>query len=94
MNIALQITANLTMSVNHFYLSQWRNYAAGINFNELKWSKAGNSGLLSPGHPINKPGLLFEKIEDEAITRQIDKLLATKKQMNQPVQKQFREKRP
>ena len=28
---------------------------------------------------INKPGLLFEKIEDEEITSQIDKLLATKK---------------
>jgi methionyl-tRNA synthetase len=50
-----------------------------INFNELKWSKAGNINLLTPGHMINKPGLLFEKIEDEAITRQIDKLLATKK---------------
>ncbi|MCX6322174.1 MAG: methionine--tRNA ligase subunit beta, partial [Bacteroidia bacterium] len=35
--------------------------------------------LLITGHVINKPGLLFEKIEDEDITKQIDKLLATKK---------------
>ena len=35
--------------------------------------------FLVSGHIINKPGLLFEKIEDEEITRQIDKLLATKK---------------
>jgi hypothetical protein len=36
-----------------------------INFSELKWDKAGNADLLAPGHIINKPGLLFEKIEDE-----------------------------
>ena len=41
-----------------------------------KWRQAGSA---SPGHVINRPGLLFEKIEDEEITRQIDKLLATKK---------------
>ncbi len=35
--------------------------------------------FLWPVILINKPGLLFEKIEDEEITRQIDKLLATKK---------------
>ena len=35
--------------------------------------------FLNPDIMINKPGLLFEKIEDEEITSQIDKLLATKK---------------
>jgi methionyl-tRNA synthetase len=45
----------------------------------LKWSSVGNINLLKPGHVINKPGLLFEKIEDEAILKQIDKLLAKKK---------------
>jgi methionyl-tRNA synthetase len=50
-----------------------------INFSELKWENAAKSDLLSPGHLINKPELLFEKIEDEEIGRQVDKLLATKK---------------
>jgi methionyl-tRNA synthetase len=50
-----------------------------IKLGELKWDLAGNPDLLVPGHIINKPELLFEKIEDEEITRQIDKLLATKK---------------
>jgi methionyl-tRNA synthetase len=45
----------------------------------LKWENAGKSDLLVPDHLINKPELLFEKIEDEEITRQVDKLLATKK---------------
>ena len=79
MNIALQITANLTIICEPFLPFSMEKLRGWINFNELKWSKAGNTDLLPSGHIINKPGLLFEKIEDEAITRQIDKLLATKK---------------
>ncbi len=39
-----------------------------------------DSSLLPAGHQINKPELLFEKIDDETIQKQIDKLLTTKKQ--------------
>ena len=79
MNIALQITANLTIICEPFLPFSMEKLRGWINFNELKWSEAGNIDLLLPGHLINKPGLLFEKIEDEDITSQIDKLLATKK---------------
>jgi methionyl-tRNA synthetase len=79
MNIALQITANLTIVCNPFLPFSMGKLRGWINFNELKWNNAGKSDLLAPGHVINRPGLLFEKIEDEEITRQIDKLLATKK---------------
>ena len=79
MNIALQITANLTIVCEPFLPFSMEKLRGWINFNELKWNDAGKSDLLAPGHVINKPELLFEKIEDEEITRQIDKLLATKK---------------
>jgi methionyl-tRNA synthetase len=79
MNIALQITANLTIVCEPFLPFSMGKLRGWINFNELKWKDAGKSDLLRPGHIINRPGLLFEKIEDEDITRQIDKLLATKK---------------
>ena len=79
MNIALQITANLTIVCEPFLPFSMNKLRTGLNFNELNWDKAGKSDLLAPGHVINKPGLLFDKIEDEEITRQIDKLLATKK---------------
>jgi methionyl-tRNA synthetase len=79
MNIALQITANLTIVCEPFLPFSMEKLRSWINFNELKWSEAGNTDLLIPGHVINIPGLLFEKIEDEEITRQINKLLATKK---------------
>ncbi|MEI8226105.1 MAG: methionine--tRNA ligase [Bacteroidota bacterium] len=79
MNIALQITANLTIVCEPFLPFSMEKLRGWLNFNELKWSEAGKTDLLITGHVINKPGLLFEKIEDEDITKQIDKLLATKK---------------
>jgi methionyl-tRNA synthetase len=79
MNIALQITVNLTIVCEPFLPFSMGKLRGWINFNELDWNDAGKSDLLKPGHVINRPGLLFEKIEDEEITRQIDKLLATKK---------------
>ncbi len=79
MNIAVQITANLTIVCEPFLPFSMEKLRGWLNFNELKWDEAGKSDLLAPGHIINKSGLLFEKIEDEEIDRQIDKLLATKK---------------
>jgi methionyl-tRNA synthetase len=79
MNIALQITANLTIVCEPFLPFSMEKLRGWINFNELKWSEAGKTDLLITGHVINKPGLLFEKIEDEDIMKQIDKLMATKK---------------
>ena len=79
MNIALQITANLTIICEPFLPFSMKKLRGWLNINDLKWSNAGNTDLIETGHQINKPELLFEKIEDEAITFQIDKLLATKK---------------
>ncbi|TAL62058.1 MAG: methionine--tRNA ligase [Bacteroidetes bacterium] len=79
LNIALQITANLTIVCEPFLPFSMGKLRGWINFNELKWSEAGKTDLLISGHVINKPGLLFEKIEDEEITKQVEKLLATKK---------------
>jgi methionyl-tRNA synthetase len=50
-----------------------------INIDLRKWDEAGKDDLLKPGHLIDKPGLLFDKIEDEAIQAQISKLESTKK---------------
>jgi methionyl-tRNA synthetase len=79
MNIALQITANLTIVCEPFLPFSMEKLRGWINFNEKSWSMAGSPDLLKPGHLINKPGLLFEKIEDGEISRQIDKLMASKK---------------
>ena len=79
MNIALQITANLTIICEPFLPFSMEKLGTMINFREMNWNNAGRTDLLPSGHIINKPELLFEKIEDEEIARQINKLLATKK---------------
>jgi methionyl-tRNA synthetase len=77
-NVALQITANLTIICEPFLPFSMEKLRGWINLGRMDWSRAGDQDLLKPGHIINKPGLLFEKIEDDEITRQIDKLIATK----------------
>jgi methionyl-tRNA synthetase len=79
MNIALQITANLTIVLEPFLPFSMSKLRKWINIGPEPWSEAGREDLLKPGHHIDNPGLLFEKIEDEAIDRQIRKLESAKK---------------
>jgi methionyl-tRNA synthetase len=79
MNIALQITANLTVILEPFLPFSTEKLRAGLNLEKLKWQEAGRTDLLMPGHMIGKPWLLFEKIDDEEISKQVDRLMETKK---------------
>lgn len=79
MNIALQITASLTIVLEPFIPFSMDKLRKWLNIDLLKWDNAGRDHVLKPGHLINKPGLLFEKIENDVIERQISKLEATKK---------------
>ncbi|MDX2429802.1 MAG: methionine--tRNA ligase [Bacteroides sp.] len=80
LNISLQITANLTLLLDPFLpfsMEKLRNFIA---FEPTEWELIGGTDLLKAGHMINKAGLLFEKIEDEQIQAQIDKLMKSKKE--------------
>jgi len=79
MNVALQITANLTIILEPFLPFSMSRLRKWINSETSSWDSAGRDDLLLPGHMINKPGLLFEKVENEEIERQISKLESTKK---------------
>ncbi|HNP19315.1 MAG TPA: methionine--tRNA ligase [Fulvivirga sp.] len=79
MNIAMQLVANLAVLGEPFLPNTANKLARILNFEKLKWASAGNIELLKSGHKINQPELLFEKIEDELIEKQIAKLEATKK---------------
>jgi len=82
MYIALQIAAALAVLGEVFLPFTARKLQGLLNLPEkIKWDEVANKEeLLSPGHKINKPQLLFDKIEDEEIEKQIQKLLATKKE--------------
>ena len=79
MNIALQITANLTIILEPFLPFSMDKLRTWINIGKLPWDEAGRGDLLAPGHKVNAPGLLFEKIEDQEIEKQISRLEASKK---------------
>ncbi len=79
MNIALQLTANLTIILEPFLPFSMDKLRTWINIGKLPWDEAGRGDLLAPGHKVNAPGLLFEKIEDQEIEKQISRLEASKK---------------
>ena len=84
LNIALQITANLTIILDPFLPFSVKKLREWLNIEVLKWDYAGRDDLLMPGHKIKKPGLLFRKIEDEEVEKQVNKLMETKKQNDSP----------
>ncbi len=79
LNICLQITANLTICLEPFLPFSMEKLRGFLNLEKQDWSKFGNTDLILAGHKINTPELLFEKIEDDVIDAQLQKLLNTKK---------------
>ncbi|MGE4585788.1 MAG: methionine--tRNA ligase [Mangrovibacterium sp.] len=79
MNVSLQITASLTIMLEPFLPFSMEKLRGFLNFGKQDWSALGQTNLLPAGHQINKPELLFEKIEDAVIEAQVQKLLTAKK---------------
>jgi len=79
MNISLQITANLSLILEPFLPFTVEKMKEFLNFSGRGWEIIGQKDLLSAGHKINKSSLLFEKIEDETIEKQVNKLIETRK---------------
>lgn len=80
LNISLQICANLAVLCEPFLPFTAENLRKALSLPKLTWKDAGSINLLKAGNVLNQPELLFEKIEDDAIEAQIQKLLSTKKQ--------------
>ena len=80
LNIALQLVANLAIAFEPFLPFSSEKLRKMLNMDTFEWEQLGRTDLLAEGHQLNKAELLFEKIEDETIQAQVDKLLATKKE--------------
>ncbi|MEG0789817.1 MAG: methionine--tRNA ligase [Alistipes sp.] len=78
LNIALQITANVTIAIEPFMPFSAEKILRMLDIQPLGWERLGATDLLDAGHRIGTPSLLFEKIEDDVIQAQLDKLAATK----------------
>ncbi len=79
MHISLQLVANLAIAFEPFLPFSSQTLRDMINMESFNWADLGRTDLLPAGHKINKPSLLFEKIEDETIEAQVQKLLDTKR---------------
>jgi methionyl-tRNA synthetase len=81
MNLSLQISANLAVLMEPFLPFTSKKLSTMLNLNEgLKWDDATRTDLLLKGHQIGTASLLFDKVEDETIASQIQKLEDSKKQ--------------
>ncbi len=79
LNIALQLVANLAIAFEPFLPFSSKKLCKMLNIDHFEWEQLGSTDLLKAGHQLAEPELLFEKIEDDTIQAQLDKLEATKK---------------
>ena len=78
LNIALQITANVAVAIEPFMPFSSEKILKMLAIDRPSWDALGSMSVIPAGHEIGEPELLFEKIEDEAIERQLAKLEASK----------------
>ena len=81
--VSLQLVANLAIAFEPFLPNSSAKLRKMLANPELTWEQLGQTDLLAAGTVLPKPELLFEKIEDETIQAQLDKLAAIKKQNEQ-----------
>ncbi len=79
LHVCLQVTANLTIAMEPFLPFSMEKLRRFLNLGKLPWEMLGKPDLLFAGHRLNHSHLLFEKVEDAAVEKQVQKLLDTKK---------------
>lgn len=78
LNISLQIVANLAIAFEPFIPFSTEKIYQFLNIEKLEWNQLVSFDLLAEGHQLGKASLLFDKIEDETIEKQVQKLHDTK----------------
>lgn len=99
-NLSLQLVANLAIVFEPFLpfsSARLRDMLGMPDGSEaarrLDWERLGATDLVPAGHKLGTPALLFEKIEDETVERQVQKLLE-KKQANEAAARKAAPVRP
>lgn len=80
LNISLQICANLSVLCRPFLPFTSDRLMKMLNMEELLWDKAGSENMLEAGSSLSEPELLFEKIDDSLVDKQVKRLAEAKKQ--------------
>ena len=82
LNISLQICANLAMVSEPFLPFTSKKLSLMLNLPKLSWKDAGDANILATNHKLGDVVLLFEKIEDDVIRRQEQRLENIKQSNN------------
>ncbi|GAB2797671.1 methionine--tRNA ligase [Rhabdobacter roseus] len=80
LNVALQITASLAIVAEPVLPFTAEKLSQQLGLSQRTWDQAGRPDLLPAGQEIGEGTLLFEKIEDSTIQRQVEKLHEAKRQ--------------
>ena len=91
--VSLQLTANLAIAFEPFLPFSSKKLRQMLNLAEFDWNQLGQTDILKPGHQLAEPELLFEKIEDDAIQAQLDRLERIRKE-NEMAQQQAEPVKP
>ena len=83
MNISLQISTSLSIIIEPFMPFVAEKLRKFLNIEKLNWELAGTPDILKPGHEINKPKHLFQKIEDKEVEQQVEKLKEAQRKIEQ-----------
>lgn len=79
LHLALQVVANLSALSAPFLPFTSKKIEKILGIKNVLWNETGRIDLLPEGQEINQAELLFEKIEDQVIEKQVQKLLDTRK---------------
>ncbi len=80
LNVALQLCANIAVAFEPFLPFMSEKLRNMLALGEISWSMLGSDAIVAAGSQLNQPELLFEKIEDDVIQAQLDRLAAIKEQ--------------
>lgn len=80
LNVAIEICANLAIAFEPFTPFMSGRLAKMLGMGKMTWDSLGSDSVVAAGTQLSEPQLLFEKIEDDAIQAQIDRLKLIKQE--------------
>jgi methionyl-tRNA synthetase len=80
LNVAIEICANLAIAFEPFTPFMSGKLAKMLGMGKMTWDSLGSDSVVAAGTQLSEPQLLFEKIEDDAIQAQIDRLKLIKQE--------------
>lgn len=80
LNVALQICANIAVAFEPFLPFTAGRLSRMLRLDNMKWADLGRADLVAAGTQLGEAELLFEKIEDDAVQAQLDRLARIKKE--------------